>query len=487
MTAVRRFGLLGPLSPAELAGIAGACFTAAVATASAYSLGPIVAPLVLAAAGVAVLAAMYPAGGICLAFLAAPLELYSLPLPTGTASASEGILAAVGISYLARLAFRPGSVRTPGVRDLPFAILLGAVALGIGVAESPAAAVRILILWTLFYCVFLQVQTLEVRDLGRILTCLALGGAVLGAIGTVQFIASGGGGLYAGGAGADVRVAGTFGQVAGDSNYYASFLAMAALSSIALGLALPRRYGVLLLVTVATVTGLAFSLSRGGMLGFAAGLLVLAVVWRRARWGGAGLAVGLVALTIVGANPLAGSTAVETVEQRLGSVSQVGQTSIDTRPQLFRAAVDMTLERPLTGVGMNEYAVHAERRGLSERGRPPETAHNMYLSLSAETGLLGLAGLLLFLGFLARRAAQAVKARGGIQRGIAIGCAAALFGFAVQGLTVSSNRNNLLWATFLVVAGVLVAIADRLERERKSRTSPEVGGGVQTGLLPRIP
>jgi putative inorganic carbon (hco3(-)) transporter len=304
------------------------------------------------------------------------------------------------------------------------------------------------------------VQSFNDQDLRRVLWSLAVGASILGGIGAYQFISSGAGGLYAGGAGASVRAVGTFGEAVGDSNYFASFLQLAALPAIALVFGHPRENGWLIPLIAIIVTGLAFSLSRGGMLGFAAGLLLL-MLWGRARWMIAGVTVLVAILTIAGANPLLASSSFETVEERLNTISETEQTSTNTRPELFSHAIDLTLEYPLVGVGLNQFMEHSSRRGLTERGRPHETAHNVYLSLSAETGLIGAGGFLFFLGLVARRAVVALRSRAPLARATAFGCAAALFGFALQGFTVSLNRNNLLWATFLILAGILVALSNR--------------------------
>ena len=123
-----------------------------------------------------------------------------------------------------------------------------------------------------------QAQSFDDKGMRTVLWSLAGGAAILGGIGAVQFVGSGGGGLYAGGAGASVRAVGTFGEAVGDSNYFASFLQLAALPTIALIIARPRENAALIPLAVIAVTGLAFSLSRGGMLGFAAGLLLL-LLW----------------------------------------------------------------------------------------------------------------------------------------------------------------------------------------------------------------
>lgn len=69
------------------------------------------------------------------------------------------------------------------------------------------------------------------------------------------------------------------------------------------------------------------------------------------------------------------------------------------RLQSFRLAIDMTLDQPLTGVGLNNYLIAGPSYGMSEEeilfGRP---VHNQFLLISAETGLIGLSFFVLLLG-----------------------------------------------------------------------------------------
>ena len=61
---------------------------------------------------------------------------------------------------------------------------------------------------------------------------------------------------------------------------------------------------------------------------------------------------------------------------------------------IWKMAIDQTIQNPLTGIGIGVYAEHI---GVEAFGRVGTHAHNMFLSLSAETGITG---LLIFLGLL---------------------------------------------------------------------------------------
>lgn len=455
-----------------LAGGAAAAGFALFYTWSAYLLGPLILPVLLLGLAFVVLAFAFPWVGVAGAMLAIPMELFALPLPTGSISPAEGALALSGVAYLARLVIRPDSVRKPSTRDVPFLILLGAISVGLAFAEEPAPITRTLILWSLWYAVFLQVQTFDARQMRLVVGGLVIGAGILGAIGAIQYIQSGGSGLYGGGAGVDDRVAGTFGSGGDQSatNYYASALQLAALPAIAMLIWSPRRNIWMLPFAVAIVLGLLFSLSRGGTLGFAAGLLLLVALWGRARVAVTLVAIVAVGLTVAGANPLIGSSDVETIQARLSSAGDFGASRTNLRPRAYSEAIDLTAENPLFGIGVNQFRNVVATRGphLSELGQPLEDAHNVFLSLGAETGLIGLGGFCFFVGILVARARAALRSRGVLTRPLALGFAAALFGFAIQGMTVTQNRNHLLWGMFLVIGGMLVALGDRADAARAS-------------------
>jgi O-antigen ligase len=464
------------------AGLASALAAAAFAW-SAYVLSPLALPLLFAALAFVILAFAHPWIGVAGAMLAIPMELVAVPLPTGSLSPAEGALALTGVVYASRLLFRPQTVRAPSLRDLPFAILLAAISVGLTFAEDPAPVTRTLILWTLWYAVYLQVQSFDLREIKRVVAALVIGAGILGAVGAAQFGATGDAGVYAGGAGVSDRVAGTFGTEDDSSatNYFASALELAALPAIVMLVAFPRRNAWMAIPAAAIVVGLLLSLSRGGTLGFAGGLLLLVALWGRARAAVTAIAVVAIGLTVAGLNPLIGTEQVETVGQRLSSATNFESSSSNLRPQAYSEAIELTAENPVFGIGVNQFRSTVAKRGqgLSEQGAPLEGAHNVFLSLGAETGLVGLGAFCFFVAMVVGRARAALRSRDPLGRALALGFAAALAGFAIQGMTVTQNRNHLLWGTFLVVAGLLVALGDRADAAAATpatgRTEPALG------------
>src|SRR5436190_1300806 len=350
-----------------------AALTAAVYALSAYAISPFVLPA-LAIGGAAAAAAVWrPALGVAAAFVAAPLESASLPLPTGSLSPSEGLL--------------------------------------------------------------------------------AVGAGVLGLIGTLRYLQSGNAVVFDSGSITGARAAGTF----ADPNYYGSLLQLALVPGVALLLTRARSWTLGLPLAFA-FSGLVFSLSRGAALGFAMALIVL-LAWNRARWLAFVLLSVVAITTMLNVNPLIGSQQLTTVEQRLSSITTAHESQTNNRPRIWAAAINETEQHPFLGVGLNQFSQVASEHGVTERGSPLENAHNVFLSLSVETGLLGLS---LFIGFIWVVGLRAVRAittlRDPALRGLALGLMATLVGFLVQGLTANQLHDNLIAAVVLVLSGMLVAL-----------------------------
>jgi putative inorganic carbon (HCO3(-)) transporter len=437
------------VAAAGLAALAGG----AVVAASAYYLHPLTLPVALVGAAFVAVAFLRPTWGIGGALLMIPLEAVNVSLPTGAVSASEAALVVVGMAWLMRIALRPETVVHPRVRDLPLLVVLLAVAAGVAIAVDPAPVLRVTALWTIFGFAFYQAQSLTVAEIRGVLIAFAVGAGIVGAMGAVQYLQAGDTTLFAGGAITSERAA----AVVADPNYFACLLALGLLPALALMIADVRRHVWLVVPVAAGLAGLFLSLSRGGILGFAAGLLVM-LAWRRARRVAFALIGVLVVLTVAGANPLVGSEYVGAVEERLSTISDPTRES--RRPEIWAVAVDTAVQHPFTGVGANQFEYVAARRPLVERGSPLENTHNTYLSIAAEVGLIALAAFLAFLGQLASRAARAARSHDPLGRALALGVMAALVAFGVQALTSTQIRVPLLVGAAMLLAGMLTRLAD---------------------------
>jgi O-antigen ligase len=120
----------------------------------------------------------------------------------------------------------------------------------------------------------------------------------------------------------------------------------------------------------------------------------------------------------------------------------------------WKAAVDMWRSRFWFGVGLGGYASAYPDFNLPAWILPLGHAHNIYLNMLAETGLLGLCAYLLLLGLLLFRLFTASRVLKGWLRGMAIG----LFG-AWTHMAVHNLVDNLLVNNVHIHLGVMLALS----------------------------
>jgi O-antigen ligase len=188
---------------------------------------------------------------------------------------------------------------------------------------------------------------------------------------------------------------------------------------------------VLLLVTIALGAALAMSWSRGAWLGFGAAIVVMAVALpRRARWGlllVAILAVGGLGLYATGRVPpsvvarLTGFGQYVQFEDVRGVGINDANYAVIERLAHWQAALEMFRHDLWTGVGLGCYEPAYADFALINWPIALGHAHNYYLTVAAETGLVGLVAYLLLWGAVFWQTWRATRRARGFLRGVAIG------------------------------------------------------------------
>ena len=146
--------------------------------------------------------------------------------------------------------------------------------------------------------------------------------------------------------------------------------------------------GLIVLATLAT-------LSRGAAIALVAGSAVMFWEIVRSRWR-VFLGLGVAAGVIVFASRYFAETG----------------DSIDTRTTIWRAAIDMIRDRPITGVGLDQFLGQYGRRYVRPDGWPERYTshpHNVVLDYWLSLGLAGLALLWLSLEITWRRAKSSLR------------------------------------------------------------------------------
>ena len=273
------------------------------------------------------------------------------------------------------------------------------------------------------------------------------------------------------------------GRAFASSTYDPNDLAMVAVVSFPLAMTIVRERSTFWRWVGALGLGAAVllvvkSASRGGMLGLAVVLVGTLVVYRRSlprRW-----KLGLIPLVA-----LALLLAPNVFWQRLASITSIrtdyNLTDPTGRIAIWSRGMGYIANRPVFGLGFEQYRT-AETRWLNRtwgyRGWRPtaRVAHNMFIQVTAETGVTGLAGFLLMLVPTVRAARRVRRAAADGRLPASAGPAAsalllALLGFAVTGFFLSVAYT----AVALFLAGAGMALSAMARRARAARPVPASG------------
>jgi O-antigen ligase len=286
-----------------------------------------------------------------------------------------------------------------------------------------------------------------------VLACLAIGGGVAG------FVAVAGGtdqSLIGSGTVATNRAQAGFTQ----PNVLAFFLVMAIPAAVALtaGRSLAGRVFYLVLAGGA-VWGLMLTLSRTGLVGTAAALLVL-VLWPGFRRVAVVALAALLVFSMFNLDSITESRQASVVGERLATLGRSQDVQRDPRWLIYERTPAMIADHPLFGIGAANYSLVAERYGIRDQGDPFDHAHNVPLTIAAELGLVGLAALVWVVIALGRDVWTLVRQRGDPRFGvIGLGVAASLIAMLGPSLGDYPPRTNAIAATFFVLVGLAAALA----------------------------
>ncbi|MBN2508206.1 MAG: O-antigen ligase family protein [Verrucomicrobia bacterium] len=233
------------------------------------------------------------------------------------------------------------------------------------------------------------------------------------------------------------------------------------------------------------LVGLLVSLSRGAWLATAAGVLVVLLWgdWRqRAMWPRIAVAV----LAIVGLVVIA--TRVDTVRdyirltftaQNPGQTSTLRDPTLGGRTQLWKATLSMIADRPVFGGGPATWQWYHLKYRHPAIQRQPEFAHNDFLNLAADYGLVGLAIGLAIVGCFYWQAILMTRSPASSdQRAFAIGSLVAvtillLHSWIDFNLHIPSNA---------LLAATLLGCTAAMEDPRKRFPRAEIGRGTRRTL-----
>jgi O-antigen ligase len=199
-----------------------------------------------------------------------------------------------------------------------------------------------------------------------------------------------------------------------------------------------------------------FSTARGAWLAALAAVATCVVLLgRRAVSRG----TGLVLAALLAAVAFAAATSPE-LTQHARSMFDPGGINAG-RVAIYRANLDIVADHPVLGLGFGRYRTAAtpyyQRHPAADRR---SHAHNTYLHLAAEAGLVGLAAFGLLFATALLRGARALRAGDRLARATAAGAWAGIVGFLVGGLTQYNLADNEVALGMWVALAVLMRLRE---------------------------
>ena len=379
-------------------------------------LPPLYSAILLAGAALATVIVVRPLWGFYLLLLSIPAQDLGA---VGELTATNVLFVLTVIAWLAhRLAFGGKPLPRSAIGPV-FALFVGGLALSLTVARDLAPAIAGLFQWVKSLVIFfLALDFLRTRR--QTLTALAIllvAGAAEGAIGLFQYLTGVGPASFTVGDQFS-RAFGTFGR----PNSYAGYLEMIfPLGLAASYLVLNRRNlglgrsrgGRLRIIAACSATGLIgaalfASYSRGAWLGTVGALAVMILLYgARAR---VAVVVGVMLLALIllagGANYLPPGFAdrllnafgnVETPDVRTAFITAENFSTVERRAH-WEAGLQMFADNRLLGVGLGNFNLRFPEYTVSPTFLVSQGhAHNYYIHVAAEAGIVGLLGYLLLL------------------------------------------------------------------------------------------
>ncbi len=151
----------------------------------------------------------------------------------------------------------------------------------------------------------------------------------------------------------------------------------------------------------------------------------------------------------------------------------------ETRLSIYRNTIHMIGEHPFIGVGINTFSKnYGKYKTVAAEARmgTPDTiyAHNSFLQMGGEMGLLGLGTFLIFLFFVLKSIWLAFKReKDPFLKALSISVFAAIMAYLINGLTETSLYYSRLVMIFWFLIGVGLALNKRSINKDEIASSPE--------------
>ena len=228
----------------------------------------------------------------------------------------------------------------------------------------------------------------------------------------------------------------------------------------------------LVICGVAMTLALVMSWSRGAWLSFGAGTAVIIFFWPRDRkYGFLMVGLGVVGLIVAMQFTLVPASITDrlvsfTQDLQFGDVrgADINDANYAVLERLahWQAALGMFRNQIWLGVGFGNYEPAYAEYALINWPDPLGHAHNYYLNLLAETGVLGLLAYVGFWSAVFIQTIRALKQKNWFLRGMVLGLLAAWVALAVHHLTDKLYVNNIY-----IHLGVMLGLLQLLDLRRE--------------------
>jgi len=349
-----------------------------------------------------VLSLVRPEFNFCLLAFAVPFSsLGEVEAGPFTVTATEIVVGIAAISWGLRFAARREPLVLPWVA-LPISLFLVVVLFSTTLAPSWPLSLKELLKWLELFLVFLVAANSfkDRRQMKLVLASLFLASLVEAFLGVYQFAAQRGPEGFVVGEGY-LRAFGTFGQPNPFAGYLGLVLPLAfSLSLSALNGHRPQWAPGVAFVGVVLFAAVVMSMSRGAWLAFAISAMVMTAIWSRRAFAGlfifAFLAAFLAFLGTVGLLPPVVTERLAVITDNFGifDVAQVQLTpqnwAVVERMANWQAAWNMAQDAPWLGNGIGNFSEVYPDYAVMNWKNLTGHAHNYFLNILAETGIIGL-------------------------------------------------------------------------------------------------
>ncbi len=215
----------------------------------------------------------------------------------------------------------------------------------------------------------------------------------------------------------------------------------------------------LLYVTAISLMGVALLLSgsRGGLVAFLAEIIFLTILTTKDRSGRKlylkiGLAVILVAAIIVGSFFVGGESSLTRIAETSGS-----ENVTSDRSHIWNVTLSVITNNLPLGAGLGSFGVAYTAYDTRSGFERVEQAHNDYLQVAADAGIVGIFIGLFFMVNFFRIGLKAIKVENTFRRGIAAGAFAGCFAIFIHSIFDFVLHITAISVLFLILTTLLVA------------------------------